>query len=72
MKNLELTQMEGLQGGAGGAGFACTTAALGVLITVAAVASSATPVGFLAWGIAIGRAGLTGAAIGNCAYELMH
>ena len=70
MKNLELTQMENLHGGAGGAGFACGTAALGILTTVAAIASTATPVGFLAWGIAIGRAGLTRAAIGNCLYEL--
>lgn len=69
MKHLELTQMEGVQGGAG---FACGTAELGVVITVAVIASSATPVGVLAWGIAIGNAGLTGDAIGNCLYELNH
>lgn len=70
MKTLELQEMEIINGEAGGAGYACGAAALGVVITAAAIASSATPVGWLAWGIAIGRAGMTGAAIGNCAYEL--
>ena len=44
----------------------------GAVVGIAAIATMATPVGWLAWGIAIGSGMSTGFSLGDCVYDLAH
>ena len=67
MKNLELNQMEELHGGS----WSCV-AGIGGLVLTAVALTAAGPVGWVGWGVMIGRGVLTGGSLGACAYDLTH
>jgi len=68
MKSLDLKQMEKVEAG----GWAsCFGAAVGVA-SIAALAIAGGPVGWVAWGLAVGRGMSTGFALGDCVYDAVN
>tara|TARA_R110000796_G_scaffold88850_6_gene192059 strand:- start:131728 stop:131934 length:207 start_codon:yes stop_codon:yes gene_type:complete len=68
MKALELNQMENLKGGSA---LSCFGAVAG-LVSLTALAIAGGPVGWFAWGAAIGSGMSTGFALGDCVYDATH
>lgn len=67
MKTLELNQMEDIEGGS----WSCVAGIGGLALTAIAL-TAAGPVGWVGWGVMIGRGVLTGGSLGACAYDLTH
>ncbi|MCK5443652.1 MAG: hypothetical protein KAJ23_17335 [Maribacter sp.] len=49
-------------------GFSCFGAVVGII----AIATMATPVGWVAWGVFIATGMSTGFSLGDCTYDLAH